>query len=135
LDYFHQVNKKDFRIKFIDFIESGFIICDDPHVAESAYNRHKYLNRFLCWISPQLLYTSILDKQKAIGPTLPLRVLTATLADRVGSLINNRQVTSPNTFNQQVKINQMIKIEIIVLDHFREIHMKIQIQVLLLRIH
>ncbi|UJR13953.1 hypothetical protein I4U23_000956 [Adineta vaga] len=81
--------------------EPGMIVCDDPQVAEAAYNRHKYLNRFLCWISPQLLYTSILDKQKATGPTLPLRVLTATLADRVASLVYNRSVTSPNQKDQQ----------------------------------
>jgi hypothetical protein len=87
------------------FIESGFVICDDPLVAEAAYNRHKYLNRFLCWISPHLLYTSILNKQKTIGPTLPLRVLTATLADRVTALVSTRQVTSPNKFDKQVRIN------------------------------
>ena len=89
------------------FLESGFVVCDDPSIAESAYNRHKYFNRFLCWISPQSLYTSILDKQKTSGPTLPLRVLTATLADRVAALINNRLVTSPNKFNQQVTRNKI----------------------------
>lgn len=81
-------------------------MCDDPSIAETAYDRHKYLNRFLCWISPHSLYTSILNKQKAIGPTLPLRVLTATLADRVAALVNTRQVTSPNKFDQQVYLNK-----------------------------
>jgi hypothetical protein len=84
-------------------LESGFVVCDDPQVAEAAYNSHKYLNRLLCWISPHSLYTSILNKQKAIGPTLPLRVLTATLADRVAALVNTRQVQSPNKYDQQVK--------------------------------
>ncbi|CAF1231210.1 unnamed protein product [Adineta steineri] len=82
--------------------EQGMVICDNPQLAEAAYNRHRYLNRLLCWISPQSLYTSILNQQKTTGPTLPLRVLTATLADRVASLVNNtRQVTSPNKFDQQ----------------------------------
>ncbi|CAF3220897.1 unnamed protein product [Rotaria sp. Silwood2] len=81
--------------------ETGFVICDAPQVAEAAFNRHKYLNRFLCWISPQLLYTSILGQQKTTNPTLPLRVLTATLADRIASLVNIRSVTSPNKFDQQ----------------------------------
>ncbi|CAM4772414.1 unnamed protein product [Rotaria magnacalcarata] len=81
--------------------ESGFIICDAPQDAEAAFNRHKYFNRLLCWISPPSLYTSILNKQKATGTTLPLRVLTATLADRIASLINIRHVTSPNKFDQQ----------------------------------
>ncbi|CAF1445050.1 unnamed protein product [Adineta ricciae] len=81
--------------------EPGMIICDDPLVAEAAYNHNKYLNRLLCWISPQLLYTSILDKQKAVGPTLPLRVLTATLADRVASLVYTRPLTSPNKMDQK----------------------------------
>ncbi len=97
------------------FVEPGFVICDDPVLAEAAYNRHKYLNRLLCWISPHSLYTSILDKQKTIGPTLPLRVLTATLADRVAALVNIRQATSPNKFDQQVKLNE---IQIIVMNYF-----------------
>jgi hypothetical protein len=87
-------------------VESGFVICDDPQVAEVAYNQHKYINRLLCWISPQSLYTSILDKQKTTGTSLPLRVLTATLADRVASLVNTRQISSPNKFDQQVKMNR-----------------------------
>lgn len=83
-------------------VEAGFVVCDDPAFAEIAYNRHKYFNRFLCWISPQLLYTNILNKQNSTGPTLPLRVLTATLADRVATLVNQRQPISPNKFDQQV---------------------------------
>ncbi|CAF3807825.1 unnamed protein product [Rotaria socialis] len=81
--------------------ESGFVICDVPQDVEAAFNRHKYFNRLLCWISPPSLYTSILNKQKATGTTLPLRVLTATLADRIASLISIRHVTSPNKFDQQ----------------------------------
>lgn len=84
------------------------VVCDDPLVAEVAYDRHKYLHRLLCWISPQSLYTSILDKQRATGPTLPLRVLTATLADRVASLVHARPVTSPNKADQQVGIAQCL---------------------------
>ena len=80
-------------------LETGFVICDDPQVAEIAYNRHKYINRLLCWISPQLLYTSILNKQKTTDSALPLRVLTATLADRVSSLINPRHLTSPSKYD------------------------------------
>ena len=76
-------------------LEKGFVLCDNPQVAETAYNRHKYINRLLCWISPQLLYTSILNKPKTTGSVLPLRVLTATLADRVSSLINTRHLSSP----------------------------------------
>jgi hypothetical protein len=122
-------------MRIIILIESGMVICDDPYVAEAAYNRHKYLNRLLCWISPELLYTSILDKQKTIGPTLPLRVLTATLADRVAQLVNTRPVTSPNNFDQQVQINKIIESETIIIDYFREIYTKIQIQRWLLLIH
>ncbi|CAF1132311.1 unnamed protein product [Rotaria sordida] len=81
--------------------ESGFIVCDAPQVAEASFNRHKYLNRFLCWISPQFLYTSILGQQKPINTTLPLRVLTATLADRIASLINIRPIISPTKFDKQ----------------------------------
>jgi hypothetical protein len=112
------------------FLESGFVVCDDPQIAEAAYNRHKYLNRFLCWISPNLLYTSILDKQKTIGPTLPLRVLTATLADRVAALVNIRQATSPNKYDQQVRGTSSL-IEILIIS-CREISMKIPVQLLLL---
>ncbi len=95
------------EINFV-FLEPGFVICDDPLLAETAYNRHKYLNRILCWISPHSLYTSILDKQKTIGPILPLRVLTATLADRVAALINIRQASSPNKFDQNINLNSTI---------------------------
>ncbi len=62
------------------------------------------------------MYTSILDKQKTMGPTLPLRVLTATLADRVAALVNTRQATSPNKYDQQVKRTYLIEILIICLD-------------------
>jgi hypothetical protein len=120
-------------IELIVFVETGFVICDDPAVAEAAYNRRKYLNRILCWISPHSLYTSILNKQITMGPTLPLRVLTATLADRVAALVNTRQITSPNRFDQQVRI---IDPQIISINHFREICMTITIQRLrLLLIH
>jgi hypothetical protein len=51
-----------------------------------------------------------------MGPTLPLRVLTATLADRVAALVNTRQATSPNKYDQQVKRTYLIEILIICLD-------------------
>ena len=84
-------------------LETGFVVCDDPQLAETAYNRHKYFNRLLCWISPQTLHTNILNQQKNPSSTLPLRVLTATLADRVSSLVNTRHISSPNKYDQQVK--------------------------------
>ena len=99
------------------------IICDDPLVAEAAYNHNKYLNRLLCWISPQLLYTSILDKQKAVGPTLPLRVLTATLADRVASLVYTRPVTSPNKMDQKVRPDERCEMKTSINVSSREISM------------
>lgn len=111
------------------------IICDDPLVAEAAYNRNKYLNRFLCWVSPQLLYTSILDKQKAVGPTLPLRVLTATLADRVASLVSTRPVASPNKMDQKVGFDERCEMEIFIAVSSREISMIEQVRVWLHLIH
>lgn len=85
------------------FEETGFVVCDDPQVAETTYNRHKYFHRFLCWISPQALQTTILNKHQNPSATIPLRVLTATLADRVSSLVNPRHLSSPTKVDQQVR--------------------------------
>lgn len=85
-------------------IEPGFVICDAPQVAEANFNRNKYVNRFLCWLSPQLLYTSMADKPKTASSTFPLRVLTATLAERVAALVNVRQVATSNKFDKQVEL-------------------------------
>ena len=89
-------------------LEPGFVVCDAPEDAELTFNRHKYLNRFLCWISPQSLNTSILNKQKTTNTTLPLRALTTAIANHVASLLNIRQVISSNKFGQQVEIAKWI---------------------------
>jgi len=90
------------ELKQLGFLgtEKGFVVCEDPQLAETTYNRHKYFNRFLCWISPEALQKTILTKQQNPNSTIPLRVLTATLADRVSSLVNPRLLNSPTKFDQ-----------------------------------
>ena len=103
-DQVFQHHTKSMRsIVIVSYLEMGFIVCDNPLAAEAAYNRHKYLHQLLCWISPQSLYTNILNKQKASGPTPPLRVITATLADRVRSLVQARHPTSPTKLDPLVR--------------------------------
>jgi hypothetical protein len=103
-----KINKRSKDARIFD-LETGFIICNDPQSSEAAYNRH----RFLCWLSPRLMQTTVLTEQKPVSTPLSLRMLTTSLADRVSSLINTRHVLSPNKFDQQVD-EQSISMNIVI---------------------
>ncbi|CAF0950145.1 unnamed protein product [Didymodactylos carnosus] len=83
------------ELKQLGFIypEPGFVVCDDPLLSEAVYERQKRIKQILEWLSSKLSKTSIYNplQKPPLVPSLPPRVLTATLAERAAHFIGGKQ--------------------------------------------